>query len=71
MTAGNKRREAKGGEEGGGGVLKIKLWFVCRELADAVVVSRDSAETTVIRLSWGLHTVLITLWKYLVKSGGR
>ncbi len=34
-----------------------------------VVVTGDSAEKNVIRLSRGLHTVLITFWKYLVKSG--
>ncbi len=50
---GGRRRQAtkeerqRGGEEGGGGILKIIPYnIICiRELTDAVVVSRDSAET--------------------------
>ena len=43
--AGNKRREAKGGGGGREEVAFLKYYHVCRELTDAVVVSRDSAET--------------------------
>ena len=74
----NGRQQKKRQKEGGGGnrqCVELNNTIVdynntISRVTDAVVVPRDSAEKNRNQIPSGPTYVLITIWKYWVKSGG-